>query len=164
MKKYEERLAVSNVSEVCLVKEPMARVLNSWVDIETTPEKAWQALIDLESWKDWNPFIPKAQGALVAGNKVSIVVKSPGLKEMAFQPMVFEIKDKEKLSWGGGSLLIGYKGIHEFYIEPLEGNRIRFRQIEKFQGPVVWFMNRMIMKTAIGYANMNDAFKKYLER
>lgn len=163
MKYNETNLDICSVGSIRLIRTPLVRTLDSWVDIQTTAERAWEALADLASWKDWNSFIPKAEGTLAEGSSVSIVVKSPGLKEMAFAPTVFEVAEGRKLSWGGGSVWIGYKGIHEFLIEPLDGQRIRFRQIEKFQGPVVWFMNRMILKTAAGYANMNKEFKNLLE-
>ena len=59
---------------------------------------------------------------------------------------------------------IGYNGIHEFVIESVDENLIRFRQIEKLEGPIVLFMNNMIYKTAIGYVKMNEEFKGFLER
>ncbi len=92
-----------------------------------------------------------------------IKVKSPGLKEMNFKPTVFKIEDGKKVVWGGGAFLIGYRGIHEFIIEYIDENGIRFKQIEKFEGPIVLFMNQMIYKTAIGYVNMNEEFKELLE-
>ncbi|MBT2581626.1 SRPBCC domain-containing protein [Planococcus sp. ISL-109] len=159
-----KNLKIGKTSEIILKRYRLTRILESWVEINTTVDKAWNALVDFESWTQWNSFIPVAKGELKVGNKMMIKVKSPGLKEMNFKPTVFEIEDGKKVVWGGGSLLIGYRGIHEFIIEYIDENLIRFKQIEKFEGPIVLFMNGMISKTAIGYVNMNEEFKKFLEK
>lgn len=164
MKVEKIDLEIGKTSRIFLKKYRLTRILESCVEINTTVDKAWKALVDFQSWKQWNSFIPIVNGELKVGNKMMIKVKSPGLKEMRFKPTVFEIDSGKKLIWGGGALLIGYKGIHEFIIEYIDDNSIRFRQIEKFQGPIVLFMNKMINKTAVGYVNMNEEFKNYLEK
>ncbi len=156
-------LGIGITSKIFLKKYRLTRILESWVDINTTVDKAWNTLIDFESWPEWNSFIPEVKGELKVGNKMMITVKSPGLREMNFKPTVFEIARDKKIVWGGGAWFIGYRGIHEFIIEYIDENRIRFKQIEKFQGPIVLFMGKMIYKTAIGYVNMNEEFKNCLE-
>ncbi len=123
----------------------------------------WDALVDVQSWEKWNSFIPMVEGSLAVGNTLKIKVISPGMKEMIFEPIVYEIKKHQKISWGGGFLLFVYKGIHEFLIEKIDEDTTRFRQIEKFQGPIVLLMNKMIQKTALGYLNMNEEIKHFLE-
>ena len=164
MKVKEKDLGIGKTSIIVLKTYRLTRIIESWVEINTTVDKAWNALVDFESWTQWNSFIPVVKGELKIGNKMMIKVKSPGLKEMNFKPTVFEIEGSKKVVWGGGALLIGYKGIHEFIIEYIDENLVRFKQIEKFEGPIVLFMNKMINKTAIGYVNMNEEFKNYLEK
>jgi len=48
-------------------------------------------------------------------------------------------------------------------LESLNGNSTRFRQIERFHGPMVLFMGSMIKKTEKGYHQMNIALKKRVE-
>ena len=157
-------LELGKTSKIVLKKYRLTRILESWVDIKTTVDEAWDALIDFDSWTKWNSFIPVVKGQLKVGNKMMILVKSPGLKEMNFKPTVFEIEVNKKVVWGGGAIYIGYKGIHEFIIEYVDDDWIRFKQIEKFEGPIVLFMKNMIHKTAIGYVNMNEEFKNFLEK
>lgn len=164
MKVKEKDLGIGKTSIIVLKTYRLTRILESWVEINTTVDKAWNALVDFESWTQWNSFIPVIKGELKVGNKMMIKVKSPGLKEMNFKPTVFEIEGGKKVVWGGGALLIGYKGIHEFIVEYIDENLVRFKQIEKFEGPIVLFMNEMINKTAIGYVNMNEEFKNFLEK
>lgn len=163
MRVKKSDLGIGKTSEIILKKYHLTRVLESWVEINTTVEKAWDALVDFESWTQWNSFIPIVKGELKVGNKMMIKVKSPGYKEMSFKPIVFEIDSGKKVVWGGGALLIGYRGVHEFIIECINDNKIRFKQIEKFEGPIVLFMGKMINSTAIGYVNMNEEFKVLLE-
>ena len=60
-------------------------------------------------------------------------------------------------------MLFVYNGIHEFILEEIDDTTTRFKQIEKFQGPTVLLMKKMIQKTAVGYLNMNEELRNYLE-
>ena len=139
------------------------RILESWIDINVPVSDVWDALTNVESWEKWNTFIPMVEGQLAVGNTMKIKVVSPGMKEMFFKPTVYEIEKYKKISWGGGFLLFVYKGIHEFILEEINASTTRFRQTEKFQGPIVLLMRNMIQKTAVGYLNMNEELKHYLE-
>ena len=148
---------------VVLKKGIFKRVLESHVDVETTDSEAWNLLMDFESWHKWNQFIPIVNGRLKVGEALEIVVKSPGMKEMVFKPIVFDVQSKKSIVWGGGSLFKGYRGMHHFIIEKIDDRSIRFKQIEIFEGLLVMFIGKMILKTAKGYAMMNDMFKNALE-
>ena len=149
--------------KILLKSALLTRILESWVDIKVPVSDMWDALINVDSWKKWNSFIPMVEGKLTAGNRMKIKVCSPGMKEMFFRPTVYEVEKYKKISWGGGFLLFVYKGVHEFILEEIDVNTTRFRQIEKFQGPIVLLMEKMIHKTAVGYLNMNEEFKYFLE-
>lgn len=141
----------------------MKRTINKYIDINAQPEKVWEVLVDFQSWEKWNSFIPSVEGNLKVGERLTIKVISPGLKPMIFKPIVFEVKANEKIIWGGSFLKILYKGDHAFILEPISDGKTRFRQIERFIGPVVLFMNNMIKKTELGYDQMNMAIKKEVE-
>lgn len=157
-------LSQNDNRQIILKTSGLTRILDSWIDINVPISAVWDALIDVQSWEQWNSFIPMVEGQLDVGNTLKIKVVSPGMKEMIFEPKVYEIQKYQKISWGGGFLLFVYKGIHEFILEKIDENTTRFRQIEKFQGPIVLLMKKMIQKTALGYLNMNEEFKHYLEQ
>lgn len=142
----------------------MNRIIDAWIDVETKPEEIWDVLLDFESWKEWNPFIPEVEGNLKVGEKLKIEVISPGMKPMIFKPEVFEVIPSKKILWGGSFLKILYRGDHAFILEPIGNGKTRFRQIERFMGPVVLFMGNMLKKTELGYLQMNIALKKEVER
>lgn len=52
----------------------MTAELKTSVDIDATPERVWQVLTDLPAYAEWNPFITKAEGAVVVGNRLSVIV------------------------------------------------------------------------------------------
>lgn len=66
------------------------------MDINTTVDASWDALVDFESWTKWNSFIFEVKGDFKVGNVMMIKVLSPGLKEMSFKPTVFKIESGKK--------------------------------------------------------------------
>lgn len=156
-------LSQNDNRKIVLKSSGLTRILESWIDIHAPVDDVWEALNDFDSWEKWNSFISIVEGKLDVGNKIKIKVVSPGMKAMIFEPSVYEIEENKKIAWGGGFLLFVYKGIHEFILEKIDDNTTRFKQTEKFQGPIVLLMKNMIQKTAIGYLNMNEEFRSYLE-
>lgn len=141
----------------------MHRTIDSYIDIDAPPEKVWEVLVDFKSWESWNTFIPLAQGNLKVGERMLIKFVSPGLKPVIFKPKVFVVRLYKEIIWGGSFLKIIYRGDHTFILDPIPGGKTRFRQIERFIGPIVLFMNSMIKKTELGYNQMNLALKKEVE-
>lgn len=82
---------------------------------------------------------------------------------MTFAPLVFSVEPGEEIVLGGSFLLVAYRGDHAFFLEPLPGGGTRFRQRERFRGPMVLFMGGMIEATELGYRQMNEAFKRRVE-
>ncbi len=140
-----------------------SKTIDAWIDIEASPDDIWEVLVNFPKWSEWNPFIPLVEGELIKGRTLRIQVTPPGLKKMTFRPKVFSVIQNKEIAWGGGFLWIVYKGEHLFLLEPLSENLTRFRQIERFQGPIVLFMGSMIRKTEKGYHQMNTALKKRVE-
>ena len=71
---------------IILKRSAFTRILESWIDIHVPASEAWDALIDMGSWGQWNSFIPSVEGELAVGRRMKIKVVSPGMKEMTFEP------------------------------------------------------------------------------
>lgn len=142
----------------------MYRMIDAWIEIDAKPEEIWEALLDFKSWESWNPFIPLVEGNLKIGEYMRIQVTPPGMKPMIFKPKVYEVTPYNKILWGGSFLKILYRGDHAFLLEPISVNKTRFRQIERFMGPMVLLMSSMIKKTEIGYHQMNLSLKEWIEK
>ncbi len=142
----------------------MQRTIDAYIDIDAPPEKVWEVLVDFNSWGSWNTFIPLVEGNLIVGERMRIKVVSLGLKPMVFKPEVYEVIPHKKILWGGSFLKIFYRGDHAFLLEPGPDEKTRFRQIERFMGPMVLLMGGMIEKTEVGYHQMNRALKERVEK
>ena len=141
----------------------LTRVLDTHVDIDAPPQRVWEVLLDFPAWKDWNQFIPSVNGILEVGARLSIKVVPPGRKPMEFRPEVFVVRPFEEILWGGSFLWIVYRGDHSIILEPRPGGGTRFRQRERFRGPMVLFMGSMIKATEEGYHQMNQSLKQRVE-
>ena len=141
----------------------MVRVLDTYVDINAPPQRVWEVLIDFPAWREWNPFIPSITGKLEVGAHLRITVSPPSIKSMEFKPKVFAVRLGEEIIWGGSFLLFIYRGDHAILIEPLPSGGTRFRQRERFRGPMVLFMGKMFKPTEQGYHQMNQALKRRVE-
>ncbi len=142
----------------------MHRVIDAWIDIDAEPEEVWDVLVDFKSWESWNSFIPMVEGNLQVGERMRIKVVPPDMKPMIFEPEVYEVIPCKKILWGGSFLKVVYRGDHAFLLELTPDGKTRFRQIERFRGPMVLFMGSMIKKTEVGYHQMNLAFKEEVEK
>ncbi len=157
-----EDLSLGSKSRIELISSGLTKILKSNVHINAPVNYVWAIFNDYNSWSSWNSFIPLVSGEIKVGNEIKISVRPPNLKEMVFKPRIFSIEENSRISWGGSFSLL-YKGVHEFIFKTKNDNLTEFMQIEKFQGPIVLFMNNMIRQTAIGYINMNEEFKDHIE-
>lgn len=153
----------TNDAEIQIISQGLTRTVMSSITIESSIKDAWKALTCFEKWGEWNTFIPSVEGNFKPQEKIAIVVNTPGQKSSRFKPFVYEIKEFEKIAWGGKAVYVGFEGIHEFYLTQIDDQKIKFTQIERFRGPVVLFMSSMLERIARGYENMNNEFKYLLE-
>ncbi len=147
--------------------------LDTEIEIQASPERVWQALIDLEHFSQWNPFIRSAKGELKVGSQVEILVHPPGFSEMRFRPRVLKVEPNRELRWLGRLLIPGlFDAEHVFTIEslaePLPGriaeNKVRFQQRERFTGLLVPFLWKTIdVNVRQGFNEMNHALKNLVE-
>jgi len=145
----------------------MGRIIDTYIDIDAPPSRVWEVLVDFPAWKEWNPFIPSITGKLELGGSLRLTVSPPGLKSMKFKSKVFTLRSCEEIVWGGGFLLFVYRGDHAISLSQLPSGGTRFRQIERWRGPLVLLMGRMFKRmfepTKQGYHQMNTALKRRVE-
>lgn len=134
--------------------------LRTAIEINAVPERVWQILTDTDKFPDWNPFIRSCKGKLAQGETVEVVLGEG--KTMTFRPTILEVTPNRTLRWLG-KLFVGglFDGEHIFEIEPLDANRIRFIQREKFSGLLIPVFN--FDSTEHGFNAMNRALKQRAE-
>ena len=135
------------------------------IEIEASPEKVWNLLMDFASYPQWNPFIKTLEGKAEKGRKLKVVLQLPDGKPMTFKPNCLSAESGEEFRWLGHLIVPGlFDGEHFFRMKELENGRPKFVQGENFKGlliPLVW--RNMKDKTIRGFELMNKALKARAE-
>ena len=141
------------------------RELRSEVTIDAPAERVWELLTDFGSFPDWNPFMQRASGEVVVGEKLVVYLKPPGGMGMSFKPRVTKVVSNREFRWLGHFVMPGvFDGEHIFAIEPIGDASCRFVQREEFRGILVQLVLAMMGKaTERGFNEMNQALKARAE-
>jgi hypothetical protein len=140
------------------------RELRREIDIEAPPAAVWAVLTDTRSYSEWNPFMARFSGELREGAKLEVRIEPPGGRAMTFKPTVLCVEPDRELRWRGRLLLPGvFDGEHILHIEPLDQNRSRFTQAERFSGILVRLFRSTLDKTELGFEQMNSALRARVE-
>ena len=135
--------------------------------INSTPEEAWQVLVDFENHSNWNPLIKNINGNLEVNEELTVSTQSPEGRAVTFTTDILVVNPNTELRWVGKPAGIPYiaTGEHYFIFEELSGNQTKFTQGEKFEGILVpsplWGSRRE--NTEKGFKEMNKALKQEVE-
>jgi len=141
------------------------RELYTEIEINATSEHVWKILMDFPSYREWNPFITRIHGAQENGGKLEVELTQPGSKPITMKPTIQHMEPNTEFRWLGHTGIPRiFDGEHIFQIEPIDKDRVRFIQQEKFRGILVPFLKKMLENsTKQGFELMNTALKKRVE-
>jgi len=98
--------------------------IRTTADIHATPQRVWEVLSDLNAYKDWNPYITRAEGGLEVGSTLTLRIAPPGGEALTVQPVVLEAEAPRELRWLWPK---GFSGIYDteqcFSVVPKGENR-----------------------------------------
>jgi hypothetical protein len=118
----------------------------------------WATLTDTGRYASWNPFITELTGDLQLGAKIRVRIRPPGGRAMSFTPTVTAVDDGRRLEWLGHLGVPGvFDGRHSFALEPVDADRTRLTQAERFTGCLVPFTPGLLRRTSAGFEAMNEA-------
>lgn len=143
----------------------MRRVLQSAVDIDSTPERVWELLTDFDAFPEWNPFITRASGRVAVGERITVHMLLYGKRGMTLRPRIIKLEPNHELHWLAHT---GPPGIFDveriFKIEPIDG-RVRFYQSETCTGMLtdLLFAAGLGSRILNGYERLNAAIKARAE-
>jgi len=139
----------------------MRHELHTEVDIDATPDIVWNILTSLGEYVEWNPFIVKASGDIVVGNKLVNRLQPPGGKAMTFKPVVTAVEPAQAFEWLGRLGLPGvFDGRHRFELHATSLGGTRLVHAEQFRGVLVRFVRKSLdTQTREGFEAMNVALK-----
>lgn len=143
----------------------MRHQLHTEITIDSPPQIVWDLLVDLGTYRDWNPFIVSAEGVVAVGERLTNRLKSPGGKVMTFRPTVTVFEPAETFEWLGRLGMPGvFDGRHRFELHALPNGGTKLIHSEKLNGLLVRPLRRSLdTKTTQGFEAMNAALKTKAE-
>jgi hypothetical protein len=131
--------------------------------IQSKPDVVWHILTGFRAYPDWNPFITQASGDIKVGQRLTLKIVPPGAGGMTFRPRVTALEPERMLEWYGTLGIPGlFDGRHTFILEPTTGGTT-LTQTENFTGLLVPLSTGMLLRTAQGFKNMNEALHNRAE-
>ncbi|MDZ4676666.1 MAG: SRPBCC domain-containing protein [Oligoflexia bacterium] len=142
-----------------------------WTDIEinSTPEKVWEVLIDFSKFNQWNPLFnfiegdPSKHGSPL---REHIFLFGRGGPMVKWRSKVMIYNPPYEFAWRGHVWFRQFGlGEHHYQIIPLGENKVRFVHWELFFGffPTLFFKYFMKKKTTLLFHQMNLAIKNRVE-
>lgn len=129
--------------------------------IAARPATVWHILTDTARYPEWNPFIRRLEGPLVAGGRITATIQPLGRRAMTFRPLLLRVEPERELRWLGRVLLPGlFDGEHVFRLLP-EAGGTRLIHEEMFSG----LLTRLIRAEPFrpSFEAMNAALKARAE-
>lgn len=133
-------------------------------EIDAPADEVWKALVDFGAYPRWNRTIPRAEGAVAVGARLSLQLEL-GTESRAFDPEVLEVRP--------GALLLLQKVLlhrvllratHAFRLDSLGGDRTRLTQEWQLDGVLagaVWPRFRLGLPA---FARMGGDLAREVER
>jgi hypothetical protein len=139
--------------------------LRAEVEIDAPCDEVWQVLTDFQRYPEWNPFIATVVGQLGPGAKLEVTLLLPGGRERVQRSTLVVCEPPLELRWHGRvmfGMLLGWE--HFFRLSSTEGGRTRLAQGRNYRGMLVKYLGPEFTAMARGFAGMNQALKRRIER
>ncbi|MBU0992939.1 MAG: SRPBCC domain-containing protein [Proteobacteria bacterium] len=137
------------------------------IEINASPKTVWDILVDLEKYKEWNPFIRESRGQAVLGAILTCRPEVIKGRIQTFYPVVTTVVPEKTFAWTGHVVAPWFaEGEHIFEIEPVSKDRIRHVHRQIFTGlisPLMGF-GLLSLRTREGFIRMNEALKVLAEK
>jgi hypothetical protein len=78
----------------------MALIIDHTLEIDAPLATAWQVLIDLERYRDWNPFVVECRSTLIPGAPIDMQVELGAAQPRPQRETIFEHRPQQFLSYG----------------------------------------------------------------
>ena len=139
--------------------------ISTAVEIDAAPARVWSVLVDLPSYREWNPFIVDASGNVAVGETLSLRMALPGRSPMTISPRLLAVDRDRELRWQGRLLLpYLFDGEHAFVLTPLANGRTRVDHSERFAGVLLPIARPLVYDATVrSFHALNAALAKRAE-
>lgn len=131
--------------------------------IAAPPDRVWALLVDLPSWRAWNPTIASIEGDATPGGTVRLV--STVNRQRTFALRVTELVAPQRMVWASGMPLGLFRGVRTYSLAPAVGGvGTDFSMTEAYAGPLARLIGRSIPDLGPSFEAFADALKAVAER
>lgn len=139
--------------------------IHTEIHIHASSAKVWAALVNLDQYQEWNPFITSALGILSEGEFLKIFIRLPGSKNQKIKVKIINVIEGSSLRWLGHFKIPGLcDGDHYFELFPSSDGSTRLVHRENFSGlllPIIWKGFKPKFQQA--FTELNLALKNRIE-
>ena len=141
------------------------KTIETYIKVDSNPDKIWAILTNFKEYELWNPFMIKVAGNAILGSKIEVNIKTINGKKRTYFPIITKCEINRELRWKGKSFLPGiFDGERIFVIEKSGDNRVSFLHKEVFKGLGVKLVgNKLDQDLRESFAKMNKALKARAE-
>jgi hypothetical protein len=111
------------------------------IRIDAPADHVWRVLTDLPSYPAWNPVLRRVQGELASHRTLTVVRTRPAGGEATDYPTIVLLRPGREIRWRSRLLfpfLLDTE--HDFKIEPLGPNQVRFVQWQARSGVLAYLL------------------------
>lgn len=136
------------------------------IEIEASPQRAWNILTDFSHYHEWNPIITQIIGEARIGDRLKISLTTNKGKIRIYRPTITKFEENHELRWKGRSFVPGLlSGERRFRLDETSEDRVRLVHSELFSGlAIVLAGDRLSTDVQNGLLEMNSEFKKRVEQ
>ncbi len=127
------------------------------IEIDRPAAAVWSALVDRDSYPQWNTFIRSWTGDLAVGARQLVRIEPTETSGQTFRPRITDLEPGHLLVWLGR---VGVPGVldgrHRFEIDAIDEHRCRLVHSEVLSGALVPVFRRMLtVDTPAAFSRMN---------
>ena len=128
------------------------------IGVQAPAEVIWEIMADFDSWSEWNPLYPKAEGVLRIGEILNLTLALPGEAPQIIQPEIVDWVPNDQIHWKLSMLRGLVRSVRFIEIEILGPTNCIISNGEIFQGllgPSVAQSKRRAIRQ--GFTQMGEA-------
>lgn len=123
-------------------------VVEKSTEVKAVPQAIWEAMMNVEEWPKWKPFVSKARIAsdyhsLSIGSRIKMSLMAGGPAAMPLTTTVSDFARPSRLAWTGGAHGLFYAE-HSFNFVDLGNGSTRVTSRERFTGALLPLVLRIV--------------------
>ncbi|HYO42487.1 MAG TPA: SRPBCC domain-containing protein [Candidatus Limnocylindrales bacterium] len=131
--------------------------------IAATPDRVWALLVDLPSWRSWNPTVVSVEGDVAPGGTVRLVATVN--ERRTFVLRVMELVPPRRMVWASGMPLGLFRGTRTYTLAPAaDDTGTDFAMTEAYTGVLAGLIGRSIPDLGPSFEAFADGLKAAAER